>query len=198
MTRALALLFLFGCATAPEPVDVPMAEEPAKPNPLLDRASVDRQERQVLADKYFELARRQWQQGELDDARLSIRRVRSLDPKSEEARELERRIEIGLGNRPASAKLFAVEYANEIEVRRGEELATIQRTLRSGDRAMQDERWEAARREYERALHLIALSGFHADSEFQNVKKEASKASASASSRGSKKSVGASAPESRK
>ena len=66
--------------------------------------------------------------------------------------------------------MLAIEYATSIEVRRGEELATIRRSLRNGDRAMRLERWEAAQREYESALHLIQISQFRADSEFREAK----------------------------
>ena len=178
MARLLFLLFVTGCAasseqaneSAAQPGAQPPPVDQAAPDPLLDDVSVEQQERQVLAKKYYEVARRHWQRGELADARIAIRRVRALDPDHADARALERQIEVGLGNRSVSAEMLAIEHASNIEVRRGEELATIRRNLRNGDRAMQEQRWETAQREYERALHLIQISPFRAESEFREAK----------------------------
>jgi tetratricopeptide (TPR) repeat protein len=159
------LLWGVACAAAPpaEPAPEPVAVE--EPNPLLADAEADR----VLANKYYELARRQRERSELSLAQESIRRALALRPDDPEYRALELAIGVDMAERPATVALIAQEAAAREAVRREEELLTVRRLLTDAARAEERQDWEGARRAYERALFVLRTSRFREEDEYRAV-----------------------------
>jgi len=157
-------VLLAACAAAP-PAVAPAPPPDREPNPLLADAEAER----VLADRYYELARRHRARSELSLARDAIRRALSIRPDDPEYRALELAIGVDMAERPATVALIAQEAAAREAVRREEELVTIRRLLAEAERAKEREDWEGARRAYERALFVLRTSRFREDDDFRAI-----------------------------
>ncbi|MHC4451565.1 MAG: hypothetical protein ACYS0E_15760 [Planctomycetota bacterium] len=163
MRSALVSLLVFAaCASPPPPAEDSKPTSPSK-DPVLADVEADR----LLADKYYRLAYRFRDRGELLRARDAIRKALALQPDNEDYKRLEFTIEVNLGDRPATVALIANEAVASAQVKREEELVTVKRLLAEAERAVKQERWEQAKRAYERALFVLNTSRFREDAEFR-------------------------------
>ncbi len=158
----VSLLVFAACASPPPP-----AEDPKPPPPSTDPVLADVEADRLLADKYYRLANRFRERGELVQARDAIRKALALQPRNEDYKRLQFTIEVNLGERPASIALIANEAVASAQVKREEEFVTVKRLLAEAERAKRQLRWEQAKRAYERALFVLNTSRFREDEDFR-------------------------------
>ncbi|MHC4937866.1 MAG: hypothetical protein ACYTHK_02720 [Planctomycetota bacterium] len=160
-----SLLLLAACAAPPPPAEEP--EPPTPRDPVLADVEADR----ILAEKYYELAVRLRARSEMLEARDAIRKARALLPDEEKYRRLEFSIEVEMGDRAATVALIANEAVAAAEVKREEELVTVRKLIAEAKRLAGLERWEQAKRAYERAWFILEHSKYREDADFEALRR---------------------------
>jgi len=179
-SRHWVVLILGACAAPQAEVSTPDAQVVEPPprtdvDRVLDDATLEQQEREILFQRRFAQAKALWRAQRSEEALEAVDHALLLRPGEPDATAFRDTLRHDLGYRAGSVGVLATEEAARYAARLEEERLSVERLLARAERNKRGGNWDEARRNYEAALFVLRTSRFRDDESYSRLAEDARK-----------------------